>query len=130
MIYERRYVTITGSNYHLRILQIAGETGFDANLVEEKVEQLFREAKERGDLKDVELVVSYIAIVPDIKEALESIAQKLQEVADNICYVGDLLLQKKSECPQYVEKLHPYRKHESHGKPNYWHRIRSNPRQR
>jgi hypothetical protein len=55
---------------------------------------------------------------------------KLQEVVDKMCYVEPLLLPAKPECPQYTKKLHPYKKHESHGKPNYWHRIRSNPRQR
>ena len=42
----------------------------------------------------------------------------------------DILLEEKPECPPYIERLHPYRKHKSHRKPNYWHRIRSNPRQR
>jgi len=130
MTYERKYVTISGSNYELCILQIADETGLDANLVEEKVKELFREAEERGDLKDGQLVVGYIAQVPDIKEELESMALKLQDIADKMCYVEDLLLPAKPECPQYIERLHPYKKHESHGKRNYWHRIRSNPRQR
>lgn len=130
MKYERRYVTITGKDYYLRIFQIAEETGLDANLVEEKVKELFREAEERGDLKDGQLVVGYIAQVLDIKEELESMALKLQYIADKMCYVEDLLLPAKPECPQYIERLHPYRKHGGHGKPNYWHRIRSNPRQR
>ena len=130
MTYERKYVTISGSNYELCILQIADETGLDANLVEEKVKELFREAEERGDLKDGQLVVGYIAQVLDIKEELESMALKLQYIADKMCYVEDLLLPAKPECPQYIERLHPYRKHGGHGKPNHWHRIRSNPRQR
>lgn len=129
-MYERKYVTISGSNYELCILQIADETGLDANLVEEKVEELFREADERGDLKDGQLVVGYLAQVPDIKEELESMTLKLQEVVDKMCYVEPLLLPAKPRCPQYIERLHQYKKHESHGKPNYWHRIRSNPRQR
>lgn len=130
MMYERKYVTISGSNYELCILQIADETGLDVNLVEEKVKELFREAEERGDLKDGQLVVDYIAQVPDIADNLESMALKLQDVIDKMCYVEPLLLTAKPECPQYTKKLHPYKKHEGHGKPNYWHRIRSNPRQR
>ena len=130
MKYERRYVTITGSDDNLRILQIADETGLDANLVAEKVKELFREAEERGDLKDGQLVVGYIAQVLDIKDALESMTLKLQDIADKMCYVENLLLHAKPECPQYIERLHPYRKHGGHGKTNYWHRIRSNPRQR
>ena len=130
MTYERKYVTISGSNYELCILQIADETGLDANLVEEKVKELFREAEERGDLKDGQLVVGYIAQVPDIADNLESMALKLQEVVDKMGYVEPMLLPAKPRCPQYIERLHPYKKHESHGKPNYWHRIRSNPRQR
>lgn len=130
MMYERKYVTISGSNYELCILQIADETGLDANLVEEKVKELFREAEERGDLKDGQLVVGYIAQVPDIADNLESMALKLQEVVDKMCYVEPLLLPAKPSCPQYIERLHQYRKHGGHGKPNYWHRIRSNPRQR
>lgn len=129
-MYERKYVTISGSNYELCILQIADETGLDANLVEEKVKELFREAEERGDLKDGQLVVGYIAQVPDIKEELESMALKLQDIADKMCYYEGLLLPAKPECPQYIERLHPYKKHGGHGKTNYWHRIRSNPRQR
>lgn len=130
MTYERKYVTISGSNYELCILQIADETGLDANLVEEKVKELFREAEERGDLKDGQLVVGYIAQVPDIADNLESMALKLQEVVDKMGYVEPMLLPAKPRCPQYIERLHPYKKHESHGKRNYWHRIRSNPRQR
>ena len=74
--------------------------------------------------------VGYIAQVPDIKDELESMALKLQALVDKMCYVEPLLLPAKPECPQYIERLHPYKKHESHGKPNYWPRIRSNPRQR
>lgn len=129
MMYERKYVVITGADDNLRILQIADETGLDANLVAEKVKELFREAEERGDLKDGQLVVGYIAQVLDIKDELESMTLKLQDIADKMCY-ENLLLPAKPECPQYIERLHPYKKHESHGKPNYWHRIRSNPRQR
>lgn len=129
-MYERKYVTISGSNYELCILQIADETGLDANLVAEKVKELFHEAEERGDLKDGQLVVGYIAKVPDITEAFESMALKLKDVVDKMCYVEPLLLSAKQEVPQYTNKLHPYKKHGGHGKPYYWHRIRSNPRQR
>ena len=52
MMYERKYVVITGADDNLRILQIAEETGLDADLVAEKVKELYREAEERGDLKD------------------------------------------------------------------------------
>lgn len=130
MKYERRYVVITGVDDNLRILQIADETGLDANFVAEKVKELFHEAEERGDLKDGQLVVGYLAQVPDIKEELESMDLKLQDIVDKMCYVEDLLLPAKPECPQYIERLHPYKKHGGHGKPIYWHRIRSNPRQR
>lgn len=130
MKYERRYVVFTDSDDSLRILQIADETGLDANFVAEKVKELFHEAEERGDLKDGQLVVGYLAQVPDIKEELESMALKLQDVMDKMCYVEPLVLPPKPECPQYVKKLRPYRKHENNGKPTYWHRIRSNPRKR
>lgn len=130
MMYERKYVVITGADDNLHILQIAEESGLDANLVAEMVKELIREAEERGDLKDGQLVVGYLAQVPDIKEELESMALKLQDIVDKMCYVEDLLLPAKPECPQYIERLHPYKKHGGHGKPNYWHRIRSNPRQR
>lgn len=130
MMYERKYVVITGADDNLRILQIAEESGLDANLVAERVKELIREAEERGDLKDGQLVVGYLAQVPDIMDNLDSaMVLKLQEVVD-MCYVEHLLLPAKPECPQYTKKLHPYKKHESHRKPNYWHRIRSNPRQR
>ena len=130
MMYERKYVVITGADDNLHILQIADETGLDANLVAEKIKELYHEAEERGDLKDGQLVVGYLAQVPDIADNLKSMALKLQGVVDKMCYVEPLLLTAKPECPQYTKKLHPYKKHESHGKPNYWHRIRSNPRQR
>jgi len=131
MMYERKYVVITGADDNLHILQIAEESGLDANLVAERVKELIREAEERGDLKDGQLVVGYLAQVPDIMDNLDSaMVLKLQEVVDKMCYVEPLLLPAKPECPQYIERLHPYKKHESHGKPNYWHRIRSNPRQR
>lgn len=131
MMYERKYVVITGADDNLHILQIAEESGLDANLVAERVKELIREAEERGDLKDGQLVVGYLAQVPDIMDNLDSaMVLKLQEVVDKMCYVEPLLLPSKPECPQYTKKLHPYKKHESHGKPNYWHRIRSNPRQR
>ena len=129
-MYERKYVVITGADDNLHILQIADETGLDANLVAEKIKELYHEAEERGDLKDGQLVVGYLAQVPDIADNLKSMALKLQGVVDKMCYVEPLLLTAKPECPQYTKKLHPYKKHESHGKPNYWHRIRSNPRQR
>ena len=129
MMYERRYVVISGADDNLHILKIAEESGLDANLVAEKIKELYREAEERGDLKDGQLVVGYLAKV-DIMENLESTALKLQEVVYKMCYVEPLLLPAKPSCPQYIERLHPYKKHESHGKPNYWHRIRSNPRQR
>ena len=129
-MYERKYVVITGADDNLHILQIADETGLDANLVAEKIKELYHEAEERGDLKDGQLVVGYLAQVPDIADNLKSMALKLQGVVDKMCYVEPLLLTAKPECPQYTKKLHPYKKHERHGKPNYWHRIRSNPRQR
>lgn len=130
MMYERKYMTISDGNFELCVLTIAEETGLDANLVAEKVKELICEAEKRGDLKDGQLVVGYLAQVPDIADNLESMALKLQDVMDKMCYVEPLLLPAKPECPQYTKKLHPYKKHESHGKPNYWHRIRSNPRQR
>ncbi len=74
MMYERKYVVITGADDNLRILQIAEETGLDADLVAEKVKELFHEAEERGDLKDGQLVVGYLAQVPDMLEELESMA--------------------------------------------------------
>ena len=123
-------MTISDGNFELCVLTIAEETGLDANLVAEKVKELICEAEKRGDLKDGQLVVGYLAQVPDIADNLESMALKLQEVVDKMCYVEPLLLPAKPRCPQYIERLHPYKKHESHGKPNYWHRIRSNPRQR
>lgn len=131
MMYERKYMTISDGNFELCVLTIAKETGLDANLVAEKVKELIREAEERGDLKDGQLVVGYLAQVPDIMDNLDStMVLKLQEVVDKMCYVEPLLLPAKPSCPQYIERLHPYRKHGGHGKPNYWHRIRSNPRQR
>lgn len=131
MMYERKYVVITGADDNLHILQIAEESGLDANLVAEKVKELICEAEKRGDLKDGQLVVGYLAQVPDIMDNLDSaMVLKLQEVVDKVCYVEPLLLPAKPECPQYIEKLHPYRKHGDHGKPVYWHRIRSNPGQR
>lgn len=130
MMYERKYMTISDGNFELCVLTIAEETGLDANLVAEKVKELICEAEKRGDLKDGQLVVGYLAQVPDIADYLKSMALKLQDVMDKMCYVEPLLLTAKPECPQYTKKLHPYKKHESHGKPNYWLRIRSNPRQR
>ena len=129
-MYERKYMTISDGNFELCVLTIAEETGLDANLVAEKGKELICEAEKRGDLKDGQLVVGYLAQVPDIADDLESMALKLQDVMDKMCYVEPLLHPAKPECPQYTKKLHPYKKHESHGKPNYWHRIRSNPRQR
>ena len=130
MMYERKYMTISDGNFELCVLTIAEETGLDANLVAEKVKELICEAEKKGDLKDGQLVVGYLAQVPDIADNLESMALKLQDVMDKMCYVEHLLLPAKPSCPQYIERLHPYRKHGGHGKPNYWHRIRSNPRQR
>ena len=130
MMYERKYVVITGTYDNLHILQIAEESGLDANLVAERVKELIREAEERGDLKDGQLVVGYLAQVPDMLEELESMVLRLQAMMDKMCYVEPLVLPPKPECPQYVKKLHPYRKHENNGKPTYWHRIRSNPRKR
>jgi len=129
-MYERKYMTISDGNFELCVLTTAEETGLDANLVAEKVKELICEAEKRGDLKDGQLVVGYLAQVPDIADNLESMALKLQDVMDKMCYVEHLLLPAKPSCPQYIERLHPYRKHGGHGKPNYWHRIRSNPRQR
>ena len=123
-------MTISDGNFELCVLTIAEETGLDANLVAEKVKELICEAEKKGDLKDGQLVVGYLAQVPDIADNLESMALKLQDVMDKMCYVEHLLLPAKPSCPQYIERLHPYRKHGGHGKPNYWHRIRSNPRQR
>lgn len=123
-------MTISYGNFELCVLTIAEETGLDANLVAEKVKELICEAEKRGDLKDGQLVVGYLAQVPDMLEHLESMTLKLQYVVDKMCYVEPLLLPAKPECPQYIERLHPYRKHGGHGKTNYWHRIRSNPRQR
>ena len=83
MMYERKYITISDGNFELCVLTIAEETGLDANLVAEKVKELICEAEKRGDLKDGQLVVGYLAQVPDIMDNLDSaMVLKLQEVVD------------------------------------------------
>ena len=89
-------MTISDGNFELCVLTIAEETGLDANLVAEKVKELICEAEKKGDLKDGQLVVGYLAQVPDIADNLESMALKLQDVMDKMCYVEHLLLPAKN----------------------------------
>ncbi len=42
-------------------------------------------------------------------------------------YIPEIIVEPPYEEPPYISKLHPYKKHESHKRPIYWHRIRSRP---
>lgn len=95
---------------------IATEMKAPVEEVAKRLTELFEKEAADGELK----VYYYVDIEPTPYEF------ELKKVQNE----SVILPEEPYEQPQYVCKLHPYRKHESHGKPNYWHRIRSNPRQR
>lgn len=105
---------------------LASETKNSVERVLQSLEDLFKLAKESGYEGD-NITFDYIADIPD-EFPDELVLEKLLE--DKEYYMEAALPVVPCQQPQYVSKLRPYRKHESHGKPNYWHRIRSNPRQR
>lgn len=124
-----KYLTISASNIDVCIKQIADESGLDVELVAVEVKKLFHELEKLGALEDGKIMVSYS--VPDMREKLYAMNMRLQKEIDIMCYFEPVeLFDKQQQRPPFIEKLHRYRKHECHRKPNHWHRIRSNPRQR
>ena len=100
---------------------IATETKGNAEYILSLLTQIF----EQHTGHDGHLEIYYYAEIEPFPDELV-----LEKALMEMHYENAVLEEEKPECPRYVEKLHPYKKHESHGKPNYWHRIRSNPRQR
>lgn len=122
----RKTITVYEGKLQMCAEILASETKASVECVLQNLEDLFKLAKESGYEGD-NITFDYIADIPDeFPDGL--VLEKLLE--DKEYYMEAALPTVPYQQPQYVSKLHPYKKHESHGKPNYWHRIRSNPRQR
>lgn len=130
MIYQRKYVFITIGNMETQIKLIADELGLTVELVAVKVKELFHELEKLGAVEDGKIMVGYSVPAPDIRDELSEMVYRMSKEIDKICYLQPIVFDKKQQRPQFVEKLHKYRKRECHRKPIHWHRIRSNPRQR
>lgn len=109
--------------YKDQLQTFAEKIATEINAPVEKVAKCLTELFEKEDAD--ELNVCYYVEIDPFPDGLE-----LEKVLENIKYESVVLPEEPYEQPQYVSKLRPYRKHESHRKPNYWPRIRSNPRQR
>ena len=122
----RKTITVYEGKLQMYAEILASETKASVERVLQSLEDLFKLAKESGYEGD-NITFDYIADIPD-EFPNELVLEKLLE--DKEYYMEAALPVVPYQQPQYVSKLHPYRKHGGHGKPNYWHRIRSNPRQR
>lgn len=122
----RKTITVYEGKLQMYAEILASETKASVERVLQSLEDMFKLAKESGYEGD-NITFDYIADIPD-EFPDELVLEKLLE--DKEYYMEAALPVVPYQQPQYVNKLHPYRKHGGHGKPNYWHRIRSNPRQR
>ena len=123
-----RYMkTITVYEGKLRLYAeiIATEMKASVEDIDRLLTEMFNRAKENGNVEDGKLMVCYYVEIDPFPDVLI-----LKKALENMEYESIVLQENTYQQPNYTRKLHPYRKHESHGKPNYWHRIRSNPRQR
>lgn len=123
-----RYMkTITVYEGKLRLYAeiIATEMKASVEEIDRLLTELFNRAKENGNVEDGKLTVCYYVEIDPFPDV-----HILEKALENTEYESIVLQENTYQQPHHTRKLHPYRKHGGHGKPNHWHRIRSNPRQR